>query len=119
MNLMKLIVFSMFAMLLSACGGDGSGLPSQGSGGGNASMPIRSLQVTPAIAAVPIGLNQQFFVAALLDDGTIIDVTDNPIVSWHSSNTSVATIDNKGLATGVAPGNVTITASGTANGQQF
>ena len=35
----------------------------------------------------------------------------NPPVTWHSSNTGVATVNNKGLVTGVAPGTASITAT--------
>ncbi|WP_083243864.1 Ig-like domain-containing protein [Aeromonas sp. DNP9] len=116
MRLIKLFVLSLFAMVLTACGGgDDSGLPSQG-GGGETLPAIVSLQVTPAIATVPVGLEQQYVAEALLEDGSVKDVTTNAALSWRSSNPAIATIDSRGLATGVSPGDVTITASGVANG---
>ncbi|WP_429237073.1 Ig-like domain-containing protein, partial [Aeromonas salmonicida] len=83
----------------------------------------RSLQVTPATASVPVGLEQQFSATARLSDGSALEVTDNAVLSWSSSDPGIATISNaqgsKGLATGVATGTVTITASGVANGKPF
>ncbi|MGY1495036.1 Ig-like domain-containing protein, partial [Aeromonas dhakensis] len=82
-----------------------------------------SLQVTPAVASVPVGLEQQFRATARLSDGRALEVTDNAVLSWSSSDPGIATISNeagsKGLATGVATGTVTITASGVANGKPF
>jgi hypothetical protein len=85
---------------------------------------VTRLQVTPATADVPVGLEQQYIATAFLSDGTSLEVTNNAALSWSSSDPGIATISNtetsgKGLATGVAPGTVTITASGTANGQSF
>ncbi|MCB1157537.1 MAG: Ig-like domain-containing protein [Leptospiraceae bacterium] len=60
---------------------------------------------------------KQFTATATYSDGSTADVTSQ--VSWSSSNQSVATISdgssNKGLATGVAGGSTTITA--TMNGK--
>ncbi|MGY1495029.1 Ig-like domain-containing protein, partial [Aeromonas dhakensis] len=82
-----------------------------------------SLLLTPGTATVPAGFEQQFTATALLSDGSVLDVTDNAVLSWSSSNPGIATISNtegsKGLATGIATGTVTITASGIANGKPF
>ncbi len=118
MKLIKLFLLSMLAMVLASCGGEGSGLPSQG-GESNQLPAIISLQITPATVSIPVGFGQQYLAEALLEDGTIIDITDNPAAIWSSSDPSIAVIDNKGLATGVAPGNVVITVVGTANGKPF
>lgn len=119
MNLIKLSFLSLLAMVLTACGGEDSGLPSQGGGDGGTVPTIVSLQVTPATATVPVGLGQQYLAEALLNDGTVIDVTENPAVSWSSSDPAIATVNNKGLATGITPGDVIITASGSTNGVPF
>ncbi|WP_429237077.1 Ig-like domain-containing protein, partial [Aeromonas salmonicida] len=78
-----------------------------------------SLQVTPAIATIPVGFEQQYRAEARRDDGVVLDVTRNAAVIWRSSDPSIATVDSQGLATGVMPGEVTITASGTHNGKPF
>ncbi|MNQ58240.1 Bacterial Ig-like domain (group 2) [compost metagenome] len=83
---------------------------------------VTALQVTPATISVPAGLEQQFTATAFLSDGTSQDVTTFAGLSWSSSDTSIATINNtdkKGLATGMTVGITTITASGTANGTPF
>ncbi len=111
----KLFLLPILTMVLTACGGGGSG-------GGDSPPPlpaIVSLQVTPATTTIPVGFEQQYQAEAKRDDGTVLDVTRNPAVIWSSSDPSIATIDSQGLATGVAPGKVTITASGSANGVSF
>ncbi|MCW8125219.1 Ig-like domain-containing protein [Microbulbifer halophilus] len=74
---------------------------------------LESLQVTPTNPSVAKGFDQQFTATGLFDDGTSLDLTTQ--VSWSSSSTSVATISNdsgsKGLATSVASGETTISAS--------
>ena len=77
---------------------------------------VASVRVSPTIAGIAVG-------------GTVhlqaepLDANGNPLanrtVTWTSSNNAVATVDNTGLVTGVAPGADTITAtsegkSGTA-----
>lgn len=78
---------------------------------------VQQVLVTPAADTINVGETAQF-------TATLIDLHGNPItgptVVWSSSDTTVATIDQAGLATGVAPGTVTITAdigyvSGTAS----
>ncbi|WP_447834745.1 Ig-like domain-containing protein [Aeromonas veronii] len=118
MKLIKIFFLSLVAMFLIACGGEGSGLPSQNNGG-PPKPGILSLQITPETPIIPAGFSQQYIAEALLDNGEVIDVTENPTVSWSSSDPRVATINNKGLATGLAAGTATITASGTSNGKLF
>ncbi|MCG9703261.1 Ig-like domain-containing protein, partial [Vibrio natriegens] len=75
---------------------------------------ITQLNVTPPTASTPMGLTKQFTAEAILSDGTTsIDVTRDPAISWSIDDTSIATIDTDGLATGVLVGSVTVTASGT------
>jgi hypothetical protein len=54
-----------------------------------------------------------------MGDGSVRDVTSDANLHWSSSNGSVAAINAKGLATGITPGSITITASGTAKGTAF
>jgi hypothetical protein len=66
--------------------------------------------VTPDSASIPVGGTQQF-------TATVLDLHGNPLatpVTWASSNTAVATVDGSGLATGVAVGQTTITATAQA-----
>ncbi|MCS3770075.1 phage baseplate assembly protein W, partial [Aeromonas hydrophila] len=84
---------------------------------------VTALQVTPARVSLPVGLKQQLKAEVTLSDGSVFDVTDNDALSWSGSNAQIATVGNsgqdKGRVTGVAPGEMTVTASGKANGQSF
>ncbi|WP_393937186.1 Ig-like domain-containing protein [Aeromonas rivipollensis] len=110
------ICASMAALLLTACGGgdeDSSSQPESGSG----ATAIVSLQVTPPQGRIPVALGLQYVAQALMSDGKVQDVTALGDLQWRSSDSAIATITSTGLATGVAPGKVTITASGVgANG---
>ncbi|MFM4977555.1 MULTISPECIES: Ig-like domain-containing protein [Aeromonas] len=110
------ICASMAALLLTACGGgdeDSSSQPESGSG----ATSMVSLQVTPPQGRIPVALGLQYVAQALMSDGKVQDVTALGDLQWRSSDSAIATITSTGLATGVAPGKVTITASGVgANG---
>ncbi|MBF4438407.1 hypothetical protein ERJ77_28745, partial [Vibrio anguillarum] len=89
---------------------------------GSASLEITTaspieLQVTPANSKLAVSLTQRFIATILMSDGSTHDVTNNPALSWSSSNSTIATISSSqdsgnGLATGVSAGTITITASG-------
>src|SRR5215470_2269064 len=70
---------------------------------------ISSIAVTPSTATIPAGLTQQFTATATFTDSSTQDVSTQAI--WTSSSGSVATISSSGLATAVAVGASTITAS--------
>ncbi len=66
-----------------------------------------SMTLSPSDGMVQPGKTQLFTANGSFGDGSVRDVTAQ--VSWSSSTTSIATIDNTGLATGVALGTTTIT----------
>jgi len=68
-----------------------------------------SIEITPSPASVGVDQTQQFTATGTYSDSSTQDITST--CSWASSNPSIATIDSNGLATGVAKGSVTITAS--------
>ncbi len=68
-----------------------------------------TISVTPDPASFAVGATQQFAATAKYSDGTTADVTSQ--ATWTSANSLVATIDAAGLATGVAAGSTSITAS--------
>jgi len=70
---------------------------------------IASIVVTPADLTLGIGIHQQYTATAIYTDGSSQDLSS--AVAWSSSATSVATVDNNGLATTVAAGTTTITAT--------
>jgi hypothetical protein len=77
-----------------------------------------SIAVTPSDPSVAIGGTEQFTATGTYGDNSTANLTTQ--VQWSSGNTSVATIvsgQNGGLATAVASGNSTITATlGTVSG---
>ncbi|HEX4452758.1 MAG TPA: Ig-like domain-containing protein [Kofleriaceae bacterium] len=74
-----------------------------------------SIAVTPANPSVPIGATQQLTATGTYTDGTTQDLTAT--VTWMSSDPTLASIDASGIATAVALGAPTITATlGTING---
>jgi trimeric autotransporter adhesin len=70
---------------------------------------LTSISVTPANSTVFQGKTQQFTATATYSDGTTRDVASQ--VTWRSDNIAAARVDSIGLATAVAPGSATITAS--------
>ena len=75
---------------------------------------ITSISVTPDDLTLAIGIGQQYTASAIYSDGSIQDLVSG--VTWTSSNTTLATVDSNGLATTLAAGTVTITATvGTFN----
>ena len=75
----------------------------------NVSVVLESIAVIPESASLDVGDTQQFTAIATYSDGSTRDVTAE--ADWASSNTAVATIDDAGLATGVAGGSTEITAT--------
>lgn len=73
--------------------------------------PPASVTITPAPAQVVLGSTRGFSATARDVNGLISATT----FTWFSSDGQIATIDNAGVATGVALGQVTITVT-TANG---
>src|SRR5439155_942477 len=69
-------------------------------------VPVASVTVSPATASVTAGQTVQLA-------ATPKDAGGNPlsgrVVTWASSNTSVATVNGSGLVSGVAAGSATIT----------
>lgn len=96
--------------MLAACGSS-----AMGGGGGNPPV-LNTISVAPPNGSVAVKDTQQFSAMGNYSDGSTKDLTSS--ASWLSSNTANATIEttgqgSPGLATGVASGSVTITASYT------
>ena len=70
---------------------------------------IVSITVTPDDLTLGIGINVQFTATATYNDGSSQDLSRG--VTWSSSSTATATINGSGLATTVAAGSTTITAT--------
>ncbi len=72
-----------------------------------------SLLVTPSNPSVFLGGQQQFAATLVYSDGSSQNVTSG--VSWTSSNPTVATVGNGGLASAIASGSATVEAAWGAN----
>lgn len=68
-----------------------------------------SISVTPKNPAVPKGALRQFIATGSYTNGDLRDITNS--VTWASSDMSKATIDNAGLASTLAEGQTTISAT--------
>jgi hypothetical protein len=81
------------------------------------SSALNSIQVTPVSVSIPATVDAQFKAVGTFANGDTQDLTT--AVTWTSSSSSVATISNTsgsiGVATGIQPGSVTISA--VFNGQ--
>jgi trimeric autotransporter adhesin len=73
-------------------------------------VPVASVTVAPTSQSVLVGSNAPAFSATTKDGGG--NTLTGRVVTWSSSDITIATIDpSTGVATGVAPGTVTITAT--------
>jgi len=68
-----------------------------------------SLTIAPVKTTIQPGQTQQFSANGTLGNGQIEDLTQQ--VTWGSSNSNIVTISSTGLATGIAGGIVTVSAS--------
>lgn len=66
---------------------------------------VSSVQVTPETAEIEVGETLTLTATVLPEDAT------DKTITWSSDNTSVATVDEAGLVTGIAVGTATITAT--------
>lgn len=114
---MKLSIFkTLFLALstvmmlgLSGCGTSGDPID-DGIGGGG----LVAVVVTPANTYVLVGESEQFVATAVFSDGTTEDVTST--ATWNISDTTIAAINQTGIATGVSVGSVTLTATYLVDG---
>jgi uncharacterized protein YjdB len=85
-----------------------------GSVSGTASLTVTgatlvSLAVTPANSSMAVGTTKQFTATGTFSDSTTQDVTGSAL--WSSSNGAASTINVQGLASSVATGSTTVTAT--------
>lgn len=100
MKLNKLFFFVFILFLIISCGG----------GGGSSPATLTSIEITPSSVSIAPETTGQFTATGTYSDNSTKDITAS--VTWSSSDTAVATINNSsGLATAIAAGTTTITAS--------
>ena len=68
-----------------------------------------SISVTPSSPAITANSTQQFTAKGTFSDGSVVGITTQ--CTWSSSNLAVATVNGNGLASGLASGASTISAS--------
>ncbi|MGH9497498.1 MAG: Ig-like domain-containing protein [Candidatus Sulfotelmatobacter sp.] len=107
---MRLCGLSLGILLLASCGGTSSNTVTT-------NPTLTSVAVTPAMPSIGIGATQQFAAIANYSDGSSKNVTSS--ANWSSSDATVAPVQssgqaNPGMASGVASGSATITASFSA-----
>ncbi len=81
---------------------------------GNAAVTVTppalvSIAVTPNLSDVPIGRTEQLAATGTYTDGSTADIT--ALASWNTNPSVFATISSAGIVSGVAVGNVQVSAS--------
>ena len=75
---------------------------------------LTEIDISPEEAAIARGTTLQLEAEGTYSDGTTLDITD--LVEWQSSDTSVGLVNTNGLATGLTPGEIEVSASFDADG---
>jgi len=101
----KSLILAFVVAFIAGCGGYGRGA---------SGVVPTSLAVSPLESSQPIGADRQFFAILTFSDNSTRDVTAQ--ATWSSSANSIATMVLPGLATPIAPGDTTISASYSAAG---
>ncbi len=102
---MRLTILFLLFLFPVCCGG----------GSSSSNSTLTYINITPVGPSVPAGATKQLSAVGINADGSNHDLAGQ--VSWSSSDPSVATINNSGLATALIPGTTTITAtSGNVSG---
>ncbi len=105
-----------------AAGGPVTVTASRGAITGSVDLTITSanlvaLTVDPASASSAVGTKVQFTATGVFSDGSRVDLTNDPSVTWSSSDPSIFTVDGDGLVTTVLPGNANVEAQHTSGMQ--
>ncbi|TSK07987.1 MAG: DUF3443 family protein [Geobacter sp.] len=92
-----------YLFIVAGCGG----------GGGGSHPSLTLITITPGVSTLAVGTTTQLTATGTYSDNSARDITNE--VTWSSSATSTATVNNtpgsKGLVTVISQGAVTITAS--------
>jgi large repetitive protein len=86
--------------------------PLTGTGNG---VTLSSIAVSPANASLPVGATQQYSATGLFSNANSVDIS--PWVTWSVQSAGAASITATGLASGVAAGPATVSASLQPEGQ--
>jgi len=72
---------------------------------------LQTISLSPATATTPVGSSRTLVAVGRFTDGSMHDVST--VLEWGVSDTSVASVDSRGVVTTHAPGTVVITAFST------
>lgn len=72
---------------------------------------LTNIVVSPANSSIAIGTNEAFAATGYFSDGSVSGLAVTNGLVWSSSNPGVASINTNGMATALAPGPTTITAT--------
>ncbi|MGR5447823.1 Ig-like domain-containing protein [Vibrio jasicida] len=78
---------------------------------------IQKLSISSGTETLPVGLTHQFEAWATLSDNSVLEVTNDPGLSWSLSDTKVASVNNsdsKGVVTGLTSGAINVIATWSA-----
>ncbi|MDD2540486.1 MAG: DUF3443 family protein [Desulfuromonadaceae bacterium] len=99
----NLFILLLLLTLIAGCGGGGNSTPKK----------LLSIVVTPANSVIAVGMSQSFSATGTFSDNTTSNLTT--LVTWSSSDPSVATVSNVAgtiaVAASVGIGTTTITAT--------
>jgi hypothetical protein len=109
-SLIGLTLLSAALLVFLGCGGGYSSSSNNYNSGNGTSGGglVTSITISPTTGSIAVGGTEQFMAKAMDSGG--VTVASAPL-TWTSSDTSVATVDGNGLATGVGTGTTSITAS--------
>jgi uncharacterized protein YjdB len=111
------LVMAALAILSGCGGGQTAVIPTPAGSKGtaaNTTPPVQVLTrgITPAASQIARGTSLQLIATAAYSDGSSQDI--NGSLQWSSSNPGVASVDQNGVVSGIAPGQATVTASDTS-----
>ncbi|MEZ4417614.1 MAG: fibronectin type III domain-containing protein [Gemmatimonadota bacterium] len=73
-------------------------------------LPVSSIEIAPRSVEIAVGEVVQLTATAYSGDGSAVS---GPALNWSSSDPAVASVDASGRVTGLAPGTVAVTATGS------
>jgi len=111
MRRLMLVLGLMALPPLVSCGSGGNSTPA--GGGGNGQVVLKSIEVNPSTASIAPGTTRAFTATGNYSNGSTADLTAT--AQWACLLPNLATVSSsaptQGLATGIAPGMVLISAS--------